>query len=123
MKKKIYCHFCGTKLKDSLYEGRIRRFCDNCSEPIYENPVPATCLVVINKNDQVLLVKRNVPPKVGLWCLPGGFIELEESPEASALRELEEETGLIGEIQSLHGVISHPNSLYNTVRLFSRKEL
>ena len=115
MKKKIYCYFCGTKLKDAFSEGRIRRFCDNCQEPIYENPVPATCLVVINKSEQVLLVKRNVPPQVGFWCLPGGFIELEETPGKSALRELKEETGLSGKIQSLQGVISHPNSLYNTV--------
>jgi ADP-ribose pyrophosphatase YjhB (NUDIX family) len=63
----------------------------------------------------VLLVKRNVEPKSGFWCLPGGFIELGEKPEEGALRELEEETGLKGKIGMLLGVTSSPSSQYDTV--------
>ena len=43
---------------------------------------------------KVLLIQRAHDPFAGRWALPGGFIEMEESLEASALRELEEETGL-----------------------------
>ena len=115
MKEKKYCYYCGMKLKDFFIEGRVRRYCDSCQEPVYENPVPATCIIVTNELDQLLLIKRNVPPKVGYWALPGGFMELGEIPDLSALRELKEETGLTGSTPSLHGAISHHSDLYNTV--------
>ena len=98
-----------------LIEGRERLFCRACARPIYENPIPATCMVVVNPADQVLLVKRSVEPKKGMWCLPGGFIELGEPPEAGALRELEEETGLNGTIDTLLGVCTTPSTLYGSV--------
>lgn len=93
----------------------MRLFCNACNVPIYENPIPATCLVLIDNEDRVLLVKRRVDPKKGFWCLPGGFIELKETPEQAALRELEEETGLSGKIQMLLGVTSSASPQYDTV--------
>jgi 8-oxo-dGTP diphosphatase len=113
--KKIFCNFCGSKLIEKIWEGCLRPFCEHCNEPIYENPVPATAVVVIDDKDDVLLVKRGVEPKRGLWCLPGGFMELGETPERGALRELEEETGLKGKINILLGVTSSESPRYNTV--------
>jgi len=63
----------------------------------------------------VLLVKRSVEPKIGFWCLPGGFMELNETPEQAALRELEEETGLVGKIEVLLGLYATPSALYHTI--------
>ncbi len=74
-------------------------------------------MIVTDDRQNLLLVKRSVDPQKGLWCLPGGFIELGETPENAALRELYEETGLTGKIQKLLGVITNPNKLYDTVLL------
>lgn len=115
MERKKFCIHCAAPLIRKFTEGRSRLFCRSCQRPIYENPVPASCTVVVNTRRQVLLVKRNIPPKVGQWCLPGGFIELGESPEDGALRELAEETGLQGKIKSLLGVVTTPSAEYHSV--------
>ncbi len=115
--KKKYCHFCSAQLVKKEHEGLLRLYCNSCDEPIYENPIPASALVLIDDKERLLLVKRSVEPKKGFWCLPGGFMELGETPEECALRELEEETGLKGRISSLIGVSSSPNPFYITVIL------
>lgn len=43
---------------------------------------------------QVLLIERDLPPFAGKWALPGGFVHVDETVEAAARRELQEETGL-----------------------------
>lgn len=65
----------------------------------YDHPRPALtvdCVVfgLDAASLQVLLIQRDLPPFVGQWALPGGFIHLEETLEAAARRELIEETGL-----------------------------
>jgi 8-oxo-dGTP diphosphatase len=58
--------------------------------------VTVDCVVFgLDEGDlKVLLIQRDLEPFSGAWALPGGFIKLEESLEASARRELEEETGV-----------------------------
>jgi 8-oxo-dGTP diphosphatase len=73
----------------------------------YDYPRPAVSVdVVIVSNEptpRVLLVRRKHDPFAGRWALPGGFIEMDESLEAAARRELYEETGVEAEeLEQLH---------------------
>ena len=54
--------------------------------------VTAGCMLTVR--GRVLLSRRAVPPRIGLWTIPGGFVEKGESVERAALRELAEETGV-----------------------------
>jgi 8-oxo-dGTP diphosphatase len=58
-----------------------------------EQPVVAVGVLLLD-GDRVLLVQRGRPPQVGRWTVPGGKVELGETLEEAALRELGEETGL-----------------------------
>jgi 8-oxo-dGTP diphosphatase len=60
--------------------------------------------VVLVEQGRVLLVKRRWDPRAGSWCLPAGFMEAGETPEQTAVRELEEETGVIAQLTGLFGV-------------------
>ncbi len=65
----------------------------------YEYPRPAVTVDIIvfrNKMSEVLLIKRLHPPFQDHWALPGGFVDMDETLEEAATRELEEETGITG---------------------------
>jgi 8-oxo-dGTP diphosphatase len=74
----------------------------------YDYPRPALTVdaVVFRKNHgllEVLLIRRKHNPFKGMWALPGGFIDMEETVEEAVVRELEEETHLkVEELQQLH---------------------
>ena len=64
----------------------------------YEYPRPAVtadCVVIARENEpKVLLIQRGNEPFKGCWAFPGGFMNMDETTEQCAVRELEEETGL-----------------------------
>ena len=62
----------------------------------YPRPsVTADCIVITREAEpKVLLIQRGGEPFKGCWAFPGGFMEMDETTEQCALRELEEETGL-----------------------------
>ena len=64
----------------------------------YDYPRPAVtadCVVITREAvPSVLLIERGAEPFKGCWALPGGFMDMDETAEQCALRELEEETGL-----------------------------
>lgn len=74
----------------------------------YRNPIP-TIDVIIQKNSQILLVKRKSEPFKGYFALPGGFVNEGEKVEEAAKREVMEETSLDVELVDILGVYSDPN--------------
>lgn len=115
-RQKIFCPYCGSRLESRHIDGMKRRYCSNCGKVIYENPIPAVSLVLIEQG-KVLLVKRAVEPQKGEWCLPGGFLEITESPEQAVVRELMEETGLKAIHFELIGLTSQDSECYKNVLL------
>lgn len=106
-KQLTYCPVCGHTLTTREDGGRIRQACSNCGYIHYINPVP-TVGVLIEMDGGIVLIKRNNPPHKGMWALPSGYIEADESAEEGAIREAEEETGLKVEIIELASVNSYP---------------
>ena len=64
----------------------------------YKYPRPAVtadCIVITKETEpKVLLIQRSIDPFKGCWAFPGGFMDMDETTEQCAIRELEEETGL-----------------------------
>ncbi|MCU0371063.1 MAG: NUDIX domain-containing protein [Bacteroidales bacterium] len=89
----------------------LRDYCGHCKKFFYDNPLPVVSCIVTHER-KVLLVKRSLDPNKGEWCLPMGFAETGESIEAAALRELQEETGIIGRITGLLDVVSGFSKMY-----------
>lgn len=97
-----YCSRCGAALGQKLVGGRERPACSACGFVVYVDPKVA-CGVLIVRDGALLLVQRRREPGRGLWCLPCGFEDADESPQAAALREAREETGLDIRLGSLFG--------------------
>lgn len=75
---------------------------------LYPISVDSVIFGFIEGKLKVALVKRKKPPFVGLWAIPGGFMEEGETVEDTALRELHEETGIKDVYLEQFGVYSKP---------------
>lgn len=71
---------------------RERATCVHCDYVAYENPKVVVGSVVLSEG-RVLLCRRSIEPRRGFWTLPAGFLELDETLEEGAAREVEEEAG------------------------------
>ncbi|XP_042484255.1 nudix hydrolase 23, chloroplastic-like [Macadamia integrifolia] len=101
MGKIKFCQWCGGSTKHAVPDGdeRERAICTICGKVAYQNPkMVVGCLV--EHDDKVLLCKRNIPPSLGLWTLPAGYMETGESAAEGAIRETWEEAGAEVEVIS-----------------------
>lgn len=102
-----HCRACGTAVQYRVPadDNRERAVCPACGEIHYENPLNVVGTVPV-WGEQVLLCRRAIEPRHGLWTLPAGFMELGETTEAGAHRETDEEAGARIEMQGLFTVLN-----------------
>ena len=100
-----FCPGCGFPLARTESAGKVRPVCSKCRRIIYYDPKVAA-VVVVGRDDRVLMVRRANQPGYGLWSVPGGYVDRGEVVEAAAAREVREETGLEVAIGGLLGLFS-----------------
>ena len=88
-----FCPKCGTPTQLELRFGQQRPVCPACGFIYFADPKVAVA-VLLERDTQVLLVKRANAPHRGLWTLPAGFVNAGEDPALAAVRECLEETSL-----------------------------
>jgi ADP-ribose pyrophosphatase YjhB (NUDIX family) len=102
-----HCRVCGAaaayRVPDD--DNRERAVCTACGEIHYENPINVVGTVPVWEQ-RVLLCKRNIEPRRGLWTLPAGFLELGETTAEGARRETDEEAGARIEMEDLFTVLN-----------------
>ena len=106
-----YCPRCRSEMVDRMAYGRLRRVCSDpeCRFVQFIDPKVGAAVLAVSNDNRVLLVKRGVDPARGSWCLPGGFMEVGETPQATAVRECREESGYTVEITGLVDVFYYEN--------------
>src|ERR1035437_459065 len=104
-----FCSPCGAsvELRKPIDDNKARHICIACGIIHYQNP-----RMVIGSipewEDKVLLCRRAIEPRYGLWTLPGGFMENGESTADAAIRETLEEANARIEIIDLYSMYSLP---------------
>jgi ADP-ribose pyrophosphatase YjhB (NUDIX family) len=88
-----YCSECGSPIeKKELPDDPVPRYhCDSCKTTHYQNPIILVSCFAIWQ-DKALWIKRKTEPFAGLWAVPSGFMEENETPQQAAAREVFEET-------------------------------
>ena len=101
-----FCRACGNAVQYRVpaEDNRERAVCPACGTVHYENPLNVVGTVPVWE-DQVLLCKRAIEPRYGLWTLPAGFLELGETTAEGAVRETIEEAGATIELGALFSVL------------------
>ena len=114
-----YCSFCGASVSRRVPEGDNlpRHVCDSCDTVHYQNPKIVTGCI-IKWEDRILLCRRAIDPRYGLWTIPAGFMELGETTHYAAARETYEEAKAVVKIDELFAVynIPHVSQVYMIYR-------
>jgi len=101
-----FCPQCGRKLSMNTIHGESRLSCESgsCDYVLWNNPTPIVAAIV-ELGNKIVLVQNNGWPE-GMFGLVSGFLEAGETPDDCVLREVKEELGLDGGIESFIGYYS-----------------
>ena len=105
-----FCSECGGALEHRIPLGDHvpRQVCTQCGTIHYRNPKVIVGCIPQADDGRVLMCKRAIQPRLGLWTFPAGFLELGETAAHGAQREALEEAGAEVEIEDLLAVIDVP---------------
>lgn len=115
-----FCTHCGGHLATIQRDGHERLVCSACQRTVYRNAKVIAGTIPI-RDGQVLLCRRANAPQRGLWTLPAGYLETEETSLQGAARETREEAGATVRIKRLFNLIELPH--LSQVHLFYLAEL
>lgn len=103
----LFCRQCGSRVERRIPpdDARERAVCPSCGTIHYENPLNVVGTLPV-WGEQVLLCRRAIEPRLGLWTLPAGFQELSETTLEGALRETDEEAGARVEVEDLFAIFN-----------------
>ncbi|MPW35923.1 NUDIX domain-containing protein [Vibrio sp. B1Z05] len=105
----LYCPACGAQ-RLAVHGNQF--ICSDCDFTFFQNMAAAVMAAVIKQDSQqqtrLLVATRSRDPGKGLWDLPGGFVDPDESAEFALHRELKEEIG--AELASAQYLTSFPNT-------------
>ena len=114
-----FCSECGNNVEQKIPKGEtlLRAVCPACQTIHYQNPkIVAGCIP--EWEGKILLCRRAIEPRIGLWTFPAGFMELGESTEEAAVRETLEEAHADVRVHTLFGLFSlaHVSQVYVVYR-------
>lgn len=106
-----FCPRCGHPLDSRVLKpGEPSRLvCRACAFVFFLDPKVAAG-VVFTYDGGILLVQRAIDPSWAKWVFPGGYVDRGETVESAALREVQEESGLVVRLTRLLGVYSFPDN-------------
>ncbi len=121
-----HCPDCGAPVVYRIPDddNRERAVCTACGTIHYQNPINVVGTLPVwgdGPEGQVLLCKRAIEPRYGLWTLPAGFLELGETAVEGAKRETDEEAGAQVEMQDLYCLMNVVS--VGQIHLFYRAKL
>jgi ADP-ribose pyrophosphatase YjhB (NUDIX family) len=117
-----FCSQCGDEVEISIPEGdnRPRHVCPTCGTIHYQNPKIVVGSIPVWEG-RVLLCRRAIEPRYGLWTLPAGFMENGETSQQGAARETLEEACARIDIEGLYTLFNLPH--INQIYLLYRSRL
>ena len=117
-----YCNICGAPVELRLPpdDNRARHVCTSCGEVHYQNP-KLIVGAIPEWQDKIMLCRRAIEPRHGLWTLPAGFMENGETTAEAAARETLEEANARVSIDELYSLYNLP--YINQVHLLFRSRL